>query len=96
MENVKSHKSLKAKSSKEKKKVEDEDEDQSDENKVSFKTKLGRNVYRVLFEAEQQKRNELFLPHRNISYNLFKKCCAIVNDLFVCKIEFNKNRLIDI
>ena len=32
---------------------------------LKFKTKLGRNIFRVLFEAKElPKTNELFLPHR--------------------------------
>ena len=65
MESVKAHKSSKAKTSTSKKKIEELDNDQEDESKINFKTKLGRNIHRVLFEAEAPKRNELFLPHRN-------------------------------
>lgn len=35
-----------------------------DESKIVFKTKLGRNVFRCLFESEPPKVNELFQPHR--------------------------------
>ena len=38
--------------------------DNEDDSKVMFKTKLGRSVYRVLFEAEPRKINELFQPQR--------------------------------
>lgn len=41
------------------------DSDQEDEpGKVLFKTKLARNVHRVLFEYEPPKLNELFQPQR--------------------------------
>ena len=43
-------------------KVESEDDD--DETKVVFKTKLARNIYRVQFESQPQKVNELFAPNR--------------------------------
>ena len=74
MESVKSHKLAKGQAAVDKKKLESEEND-DEESKITFKTKLGRNVYRVLFEAEQPKRNELFLPHRktwiNFGFNLF-------------------------
>lgn len=35
-----------------------------DDSKIAFKTKLGRNVFRCLFESEPPKVNELFQPHR--------------------------------
>ncbi len=35
-----------------------------EDSKIVFKTKLGRSVFRVLFEAEPKKVNELFQPHR--------------------------------
>jgi IK cytokine len=38
--------------------------DNEDDSKVMFKTKLGRSVFRVLFEAEPKKVNELFQPQR--------------------------------
>ncbi|XP_053574576.1 protein Red [Bombina bombina] len=34
------------------------------ENKIEFKTRLGRNVYRMLFKGKAYERNELFLPGR--------------------------------
>ncbi len=38
--------------------------DEEDENKVVFKSKLSRNVYRVLFENQTPIKNDLFAPHR--------------------------------
>lgn len=37
---------------------------EEDESKLTFKTKMGRSVYRVLFESQLPKVNELFMPHR--------------------------------
>ncbi|KAM3601443.1 uncharacterized protein V6R79_013024 [Siganus canaliculatus] len=34
------------------------------EEKIEFKTRLGRNIYRVVFRTGQMERNELFLPGR--------------------------------
>uniref|UniRef100_A0A3B4VP53 IK cytokine n=1 Tax=Seriola dumerili TaxID=41447 RepID=A0A3B4VP53_SERDU len=34
------------------------------EEKIEFKTRLGRNIYRVVFRSGQVERNELFLPGR--------------------------------
>ncbi|XP_033834760.1 protein Red [Periophthalmus magnuspinnatus] len=34
------------------------------EEKMEFKTRLGRNIYRVVFRSGQSERNELFLPGR--------------------------------
>ncbi|KAK2882344.1 protein Red [Channa argus] len=34
------------------------------EEKIEFKTRLGRNIYRVVFRSGQAERNELFLPGR--------------------------------
>ncbi|XP_056140524.1 protein Red [Lampris incognitus] len=34
------------------------------EEKIEFKTRLGRNIYRLLFRSRQAERNELFLPGR--------------------------------
>uniref|UniRef100_A0A8C6WTP9 IK cytokine n=1 Tax=Neogobius melanostomus TaxID=47308 RepID=A0A8C6WTP9_9GOBI len=34
------------------------------EEKMEFKTRMGRNIYRVVFRSAQQERNELFLPGR--------------------------------
>lgn len=34
------------------------------EEKIEFKTRLGRNIYRILFKGRQFERNELFLPGR--------------------------------
>ena len=42
----------------------EEDVDEDDETKVHFKTKLARNIHRVLFEQEPAKFNDLFMPHR--------------------------------
>ncbi|CAL1536847.1 unnamed protein product [Lymnaea stagnalis] len=39
-------------------------EEESPEEKITFKTKLGRNIYRVLFKNRPPARNELFLPRR--------------------------------
>lgn len=36
----------------------------TDESKIVFKTKLGRNVHRVLFESQPTKTNDHFLPNR--------------------------------
>ncbi|KAM7134982.1 protein Red-like [Molossus nigricans] len=38
--------------------------DEDPENKIEFKTRLGRNVYRMLFKSKAHERNELFLPGR--------------------------------
>ncbi|KAG8579300.1 hypothetical protein GDO81_010800 [Engystomops pustulosus] len=38
--------------------------DEDPENKIEFKTRLGRNVYRMLFKGKAYERNELFLPGR--------------------------------
>ncbi|KAK1788540.1 hypothetical protein P4O66_016969 [Electrophorus voltai] len=38
--------------------------DEDPEQKIEFKTRLGRNVYRILFKGRQTERNELFLPGR--------------------------------
>uniref|UniRef100_A0A803U016 IK cytokine n=1 Tax=Anolis carolinensis TaxID=28377 RepID=A0A803U016_ANOCA len=38
--------------------------DEDPENKIEFKTRLGRNVYRMLFKNKAYERNELFLPGR--------------------------------
>ncbi|KAM4747260.1 protein Red [Rhinophrynus dorsalis] len=38
--------------------------DEDPENKIEFKTRLGRNVYRILFKGKAYERNELFLPGR--------------------------------
>ncbi|XP_072256787.1 protein Red [Pyxicephalus adspersus] len=38
--------------------------DEDPENKIEFKTRLGRNVYRNLFKSKAYERNELFLPGR--------------------------------
>ncbi|XP_030067472.1 protein Red [Microcaecilia unicolor] len=38
--------------------------DEDPENKIEFKTRLGRNVYRMLFRNKNYERNELFLPGR--------------------------------
>jgi hypothetical protein len=41
------------------------DDESGETGTMKFKTKLGRNIYRVLFEQEPlPKVNELFLPHR--------------------------------
>uniref|UniRef100_A0A8C7LTK2 IK cytokine n=1 Tax=Oncorhynchus kisutch TaxID=8019 RepID=A0A8C7LTK2_ONCKI len=34
------------------------------EEKIEFKTRLGRNIYRIMFKGRQFERNELFLPGR--------------------------------
>ncbi|XP_076446295.1 protein Red-like [Babylonia areolata] len=39
-------------------------EEEDPEEKIQFKTKLGRNIYRVLFKSKPPQRNELFLPKR--------------------------------
>ncbi|XP_041947939.1 protein Red isoform X2 [Alosa pseudoharengus] len=38
--------------------------DEDPEQKIEFKTRLGRNIYRILFKGRQMERNELFLPGR--------------------------------
>uniref|UniRef100_A0A670IM15 IK cytokine n=1 Tax=Podarcis muralis TaxID=64176 RepID=A0A670IM15_PODMU len=38
--------------------------DEDPENKIEFKTRLGRNIYRMLFKSKAYERNELFLPGR--------------------------------
>ncbi|XP_063784847.1 protein Red [Pseudophryne corroboree] len=38
--------------------------DEDPEIKIEFKTRLGRNVYRMLFKGKAYERNELFLPGR--------------------------------
>ncbi|XP_063304124.1 protein Red [Pelobates fuscus] len=38
--------------------------DEDPENKIEFKTRLGRNIYRNLFKGKAYERNELFLPGR--------------------------------
>uniref|UniRef100_A0A8C5MAJ8 IK cytokine n=1 Tax=Leptobrachium leishanense TaxID=445787 RepID=A0A8C5MAJ8_9ANUR len=38
--------------------------DEDPEHKIEFKTRLGRNVYRMLFKSKAYERNELFLPGR--------------------------------
>ncbi|XP_060791273.1 protein Red [Neoarius graeffei] len=38
--------------------------DEDPEQKIEFKTRLGRNIYRILFKGRQVERNELFLPGR--------------------------------
>ncbi|KAK2117945.1 hypothetical protein P7K49_004832 [Saguinus oedipus] len=38
--------------------------DEDPENKIEFKTRLGHNVYRMLFKSKAFERNELFLPGR--------------------------------
>lgn len=45
-------------------KKKEEPHSDEDDNKLQFKTKLGRNLHRVLFESKPPKCNELFLPHR--------------------------------
>lgn len=35
-----------------------------EDGKVVFKTKVGRNIYRALFEVNPPKSNDLFLPNR--------------------------------
>ena len=39
-------------------------EEQDPEEKIQFKTKMGRNIYRTLFKGRASERNELFLPGR--------------------------------
>lgn len=39
-------------------------EEEDPEEKIQFKTKLGRNIYRVVFKSKPLQRNELFLPKR--------------------------------
>lgn len=45
---------------------EDNGEDVNSSGGLKFKTRLGRSIYRVLFESKQElpKTNELFMPHR--------------------------------
>lgn len=38
--------------------------DEDPESKMEFRTKMARNIYRVLFKARPMERNELFLPGR--------------------------------
>lgn len=38
--------------------------DEDPEQKIEFKTRQGRNIYRILFKGRQTERNELFLPGR--------------------------------
>ncbi|XP_069052219.1 protein Red [Lepisosteus oculatus] len=38
--------------------------DEDPEQKIEFKTRLGRNIYRILFKNRALERNELFLPGR--------------------------------
>ncbi|XP_014675503.1 PREDICTED: protein Red-like [Priapulus caudatus] len=38
--------------------------EQEEEEKINFKSKLGKNIYRVLFRNKAPERNELFLPRR--------------------------------
>ncbi|KAJ7338238.1 hypothetical protein JRQ81_010957 [Phrynocephalus forsythii] len=38
--------------------------DEDPENKIEFKSRLGRNIYRMLFKNKSYERNELFLPGR--------------------------------
>ncbi|KAK2827769.1 hypothetical protein Q7C36_018695 [Tachysurus vachellii] len=38
--------------------------DEDPEQKIEFKTRLGRNIYRILFKGRHIERNELFLPGR--------------------------------
>ena len=45
----------------------DDENNNADQSKtaLNFKTKLGRNVYRIVFEKpDLPKTNELFMPHR--------------------------------
>jgi hypothetical protein len=54
-----------ASASKQKKSLSDDESGEASAGGLRFKTKLGRNVYRVLFESEPvPKVNELFMPHR--------------------------------
>ncbi|RNA28418.1 Red [Brachionus plicatilis] len=54
-----------AQDSKSKKLDQDENEESvGEDGKIIFKTKTGRNVYRVLFENNLPKSNDLFLPNR--------------------------------
>lgn len=39
-------------------------EEEDPEEKIQFKTKIGRNIYRTLFKNKLPERNELFLPKR--------------------------------
>ncbi|KAL8604022.1 hypothetical protein ACOMHN_024847 [Nucella lapillus] len=39
-------------------------EEEDPEEKIQFKTKLGRNIYRVVFKSKPPEHNELFLPKR--------------------------------
>jgi len=45
-------------------KVQKEVKDPDPEQKIEFKTRLGRNIYRIVFKGRQVERNELFLPGR--------------------------------
>ncbi|ERE77593.1 protein Red-like protein, partial [Cricetulus griseus] len=36
--------------------------DEDPENKIEFKSRLGRNMYQMLFKSKSYERNELFLP----------------------------------
>ncbi|KAK1161052.1 hypothetical protein AOXY_G19931 [Acipenser oxyrinchus oxyrinchus] len=38
--------------------------DEDPEQKIEFKTRLGRHIYRIVFKSRQYERNELFLPGR--------------------------------
>ncbi|XP_078509565.1 protein Red [Lissotriton helveticus] len=38
--------------------------DEDPENKIEFKTRLGRNIYRILFKGKAYERSELYLPGR--------------------------------
>jgi hypothetical protein len=54
-----------ANASKTRKSLSDDESGESSSGTVKCKTKLGRNVYRILFEPENlPKVNELFMPHR--------------------------------
>jgi IK cytokine len=46
------------------KKPNQKEEIQEDDSKLTFKTKLARNIYRVMFETKIPKQSDLFLPHR--------------------------------
>lgn len=41
-----------------------EKEDDDPEDQMHFKTKMGRNIYRIIFKSKYPERNELFLPSR--------------------------------
>ncbi|CAH1777027.1 unnamed protein product [Owenia fusiformis] len=41
-----------------------EKEEEDEEDRIDFKSKLGRSIYRVVFKKNLPERNELFLPHR--------------------------------